>query len=113
MTDAVDLRAAVDAHAALFNRAVRSGDHADFIATFAPDAVMRFATIPIGPFRGREAIARAYADQPPTDTITVREVEEYDPQTAHVALDYDNGGSGTMTLRWRDGQVADLTIAFD
>ncbi len=81
MTDVVDLPAAVADHASLFNDAVRCGDYATFLATFADDAVLRFADIPIGPFKGRAAIAAAYAAQP--------------------------------TVRWRDGQVADLTIAFD
>jgi steroid Delta-isomerase len=32
---------------------------------------MHFAGVPVGPFSGREAIAAAYASQPPSDTLTV------------------------------------------
>lgn len=109
----MDLRDRAFAHAELFNAAVRSGDYSAFLETFAEDAVMRFETVPVGPFRGRPAIAAAYAAQPPTDTLSVRSVAEVDEDTAQVALDYDNGGSGWMVVRWRDAQVADLTIGFD
>lgn len=109
----MDLTAAVENHAVLFNSAVRSGDFADFMTTFTDDAVMRFTNIPVGPFSGRPAIAAAYAAQPPTDTLTIREVEEIDPQTARVALDYDNGGSGSMVVRWRDGLVVLVEVTFD
>jgi hypothetical protein len=35
----------------------------------APDAEMVFEGVPAGPFRGLEAIAAAYAAQPPTDEV--------------------------------------------
>ena len=108
-----DLAAAVERHVAGFNHAVRTQDFGAFVAAFAEDAAMRFTNVPAGPFQGRAAIAAAYAAQPPTDTMTVAGVEEVDPQTARVRFDWDAGGSGTMVLRWRDEQVADLEIAFD
>lgn len=49
----------IEAHVALFNAAVRSGDWSAFVATFAPDATMGFVGVPAGPFRGRDAIAQA------------------------------------------------------
>jgi steroid Delta-isomerase len=98
-------------HAASFNAAVRSGDFAPFVATFAKDAVMRFAGVPAGPFAGRAAIARAYAAQPPTDTLTIGEVETSDDVDV-VHFTWDHGGTGTLTVRWGDGLVADLTISF-
>jgi hypothetical protein len=109
----MDLRDRVFAHAELYNAAVRSGDYSAFVETFAEDAVMRFEAIPVGPFRGREAIAEAYATRPPTDTLTVRSVSEVDEDTARVTLDYDGGGSGWMVVRWRDFEVTELTIGFD
>jgi len=107
-----DLHKAVAAHAALFNAAVISGDWTAFVATFAEDAIMRFANVPVGPFHGRASIARAYEVQPPDDTMTVRSVEELEPEVAEVDFAWNRGGSGTMTVRWRAGEVADLTIAF-
>jgi steroid Delta-isomerase len=102
----------VDAHLASFNSAVRSNDFSAFVGTFAPDAVMRFVGVPAGPYQGREQIARAYGEQPPTDTMTARSVRT-DGDTDVVRFAWDAGGTGTMTVRWRDGQVADLTVAFD
>jgi steroid Delta-isomerase len=61
-------------HVAAFNAAARTGDWGSFAERFTPAAVMRFTGVPAGPFTGREAIARAYAEQPPTDTRAVREV---------------------------------------
>jgi ketosteroid isomerase-like protein len=52
-------------HVAAFNAAVRSGGWAAFADRFTPGATMAFTAVPAGPFAGRAAIARAYADQPP------------------------------------------------
>jgi hypothetical protein len=99
-------------HVAAFNDSVRSGDWADFARRFTPDATMRFAGIPVGPFTGREAIAVAYASQPPSDTLTVArgvtsgEIDElwftWDSSTA----------TGTMVLRWTGELIAELTVTF-
>src|SRR5204862_6723872 len=106
MTDrATDLDAAVREHCTLFNASVRSGDWAPFVATFSPDAHMDFVNIPAGPYHGREAIAVAYAAQPPDDTMTIQSVTDVDGDTARARFSWDRGGEGTMTVRWRDGQV--------
>lgn len=114
MTEAAGgkLDAAVAAHCELFNACFRSGDWSPFVATFAEDARMAFTNVPVGPFVGRAAIAAAYTAQPPTDTMSVLGVQEIDPQTARVRFAWDAGGTGTMVVRWRDGQVADLEITF-
>ncbi len=109
----MDLTDAVREHERLFNDSVRSGDFDDFVATFAEDAVMRFDDVPVGPFKGRAAIAKAYASQPPSDTMSIWSIEEVAPETAVAKFDWDAGGSGTMQVTWNDGQVADLTIAFN
>lgn len=98
-------------HARAFNSAVRSGDFRPFAATFTEDAVMRFVGVPAGPFVGRTAIAEAYATQPPTDTLTVGEVTTQ-ADVDVVRFQWDGGGTGTLTVRWREGQVADLTVVF-
>ena len=109
---AADLEAAAREHCTLFNASVRSGDWAPFVATFASDAHMEFVNIQVGPFHDREAIAVAYAAQPPDDTMTIRSVTAVDGDTARVRFDWDKGGPGTMTVRWRAGQVAELAIEF-
>ncbi len=108
----VDLEAATREHCTLFNASVRSGDWAPFVATFTPDAHMEFVNVPVGPFHSREAIAVAYAAQPPDDTMTIRSVTVIDDDTARVRFDWDRGGPGTMTVRWQDRQVAELAIEF-
>jgi uncharacterized protein (TIGR02246 family) len=108
-----ELRSRVDDHCGQFNAAVRSGDFTAFVATFTPDAVMRFVNVPAGPYVGREAITEAYRGRPPTDTMTVTSVEALAPDTALVRFAWDAGGTGTMTVRWTGPRVAELTVSFD
>jgi steroid delta-isomerase len=108
-----DLAAAVAEHAGLFNQSVRSGDFTAFLDTFAPTAVMRFVGLPAGPYVGRDAIAEAYARQPPDDTMSVVGVHEAGPDTAQVEFAWSRGGTGSMTVSWHNGRVIDLTIALN
>jgi steroid delta-isomerase len=102
----------VRAHVARFNEAQRAGEWTRFVAGFTDDAVMSFAGVPAGPYRGRAAIARAYEQNPPTDTMRATSVET-DADTDLVRFAWDAGGTGTMTLRWRDGLLAGLHVSFD
>jgi steroid delta-isomerase len=108
-----DLTAAVERHCELFNECVRTGDWAPFTASLADDARMAFTDVPVGPFEGREQIAVAYAEQPPTDTLTLEAVETLDPHTARALFVWDNSGEdGVMVLRWHDGRVAAIEVTF-
>ena len=114
-TDGVDrcaLRAAAREHVDKFNAAIGSGDWTAFAARFAPDAVMRFENVSVGPFAGRDAIEQGYREQPPDDTISVRAVEGVQADTVLVAFVWDSGGSGTMRITWTRGLVSELVIAF-
>ncbi|HEY3010013.1 MAG TPA: nuclear transport factor 2 family protein [Micromonosporaceae bacterium] len=102
----------VAGHCERFNAAIRAGDFTAFVQTFTNDAVMRFHGVPAGPYRGRDEIAAAYARRPPTDTMIIRSVRT-EGDTDVVRFAWDSGGSGTMTVRWRDGMVADVAVAFD
>jgi steroid delta-isomerase len=108
----MDLTEAVRAHELLFNEAVRAGDFTGFTRTFAADAVMRFDGVPVGPYRGREAIAEAYATRPPSDTMSIKSIEEVDSQTADVYFDWDAGGGGAMRVKWQDGLIVGMTVSF-
>ena len=102
----------VEEHFRLFNEAVRSHDWTAFLATFTPDAMMRFEGIPAGPYAGLDQIARAYAEQPPSDTMTcVSDTRAGDSDVVRFA--WDAGGGGTMRMAWRDGAVGELSITFD
>jgi steroid delta-isomerase len=108
-----DLIAAVERHCELFNDSVRTGEWAPFVATFAEDARLSFTNVPVGPFIGRQQIAVAYAERPPTDTMTLEAVEELDPQTARVQFSWDAGGYGSMLIRWRGDELTVLEVSFD
>ena len=107
-----DVTDRVEQHFRLFNQAVRSRDWTAFLATFTPDAVMSFEGIPVGPYAGLDQITRAYAERPPSDTMTC-ESDARDGDRDVVRFSWDAGGGGTLRVSWRDGAVADLTVTFD
>jgi steroid delta-isomerase len=98
-------------HVAAFNDSVRSGGWAAFAERFTPDAIMRFTGVPIGPFAGRAAIAVGYAAQPPSDTLTVTRAASCG-DVDELWFAWDNGGTGTMILRWSDDLIAELSVTF-
>ncbi len=113
MDDAVE--AFLARHVATFNAAVRSGDFGPLVALFAVDAILDFADLPVGPFEGRDAIAAAYAAQPPTDTMSVLSVESGDDGTIVEEFSWtaDAGArSGEMRLVVDDGRILRLVVTF-
>jgi hypothetical protein len=100
-------------HARRFNAAVRSGDFAPLVELFAEDAVLEFANVPVGPFHGRDAIAAAYAAQPPDDELEVLDARVEDDGTVLERVAWRRGGTGTMQLRLEDGRIAHLVVGFD
>lgn len=109
----IDLTAAVARHCELFNECVRTGDWTPFTATLTDDARMAFTDVPVGPYVGREQIAVAYAEQPPTDTLTLEAVETLDPNTARVHFVWDTSGyDGAMIVQWRGPNVAAIEVTF-
>lgn len=100
----------IRAHCALFNACVGAGDWSPFVATFAEDARMVTAVAPDRPIVGRELLARMYAKYPPSQTMTMTAIEALDADTALARFRWERGGAGEMTVRWRDGLVADVSI---
>jgi steroid Delta-isomerase len=99
-------------HAERFNAAVRSGDWAAFADGFAVDARMEFVNVPAGPFVGQTAIAAAYRDNPPEDTLEVRSVSSDDDLDV-IEFDWTRGGAGVMALTWTPGGlVSRLVVEF-
>ena len=110
-----ELRAFLARHVETFNAAVVSGDFDSLVALFADDATLVFAGIPVGPFEGRDAIAAAYAAQPPTDTMTILDLRFEDDGTIVESFSWsaDAGArSGEMRLVVEGASIRRLVVAF-
>jgi steroid Delta-isomerase len=91
-----------------FNVGVRSGDWTALVELFADDAELEFVGIPVGPFRGRAAIAEAYRTQPPDDEIVLLEggpryAWSREPERA----------AGELHLEERDGAIVRLRVLYE
>lgn len=105
----------VDGHIAAFNRAVRSGEWEPFVDLFADDATLVFVGPAAGPYQGRPAIAAAYRDRPPDDTMTRTGEPTVEGDELVVPYRWDTGG-GTGALRFvasPDDRAQRLTVTFD
>jgi len=111
----VDPAAVLVDHVLRFNEAIRSGDYDQMLDGFSEDAEMVFEGVPVGPFAGREAIAEAYAQRPPTDEVGLLGEPRVDGDT--VESDYawaaEGRRAGRMILTARDGQIARLVVTFE
>ena len=110
MTKINDHRAAVERHCALFNACVASGDWAPFVDTFTDDAELIFVGIPVGPVVGRDNLYEAYTKRPPTEPMTVREIERVGDDSVRVEYVWASGRAGEMTVGWRDDKVYRVEI---
>ena len=102
-------------HVQLFNEAVRTGEFGSMLDQFTEDAELEFQGVPVGPFRGKEAIAAAYATNPPDDEVDVLSSEEADGEiVARYAWRADGGRpSGRMLITPRGDAIAKLVVTFD
>ncbi len=110
------LSAFLERHVETFNAAVRAGDFAPLVELFADDATLEFDGVPVGPFHGRDAIAAAYAAQPPSDTMTVLDVRVEDDGTVVEPFSWATDGgarSGEMRLVVEADRIHRLVVAFD
>jgi hypothetical protein len=82
---------------------VRSGDFSLMLEQFTEDAELAFEGVPVGPFRGKPAIAQAYAEQPPDDEIVILRTRE--SGAAHR-------GPAHPILRLRDAEIDRLLVTF-
>jgi steroid delta-isomerase len=103
------------AHVIRFNEAVRTGEWEPMLELFADDAELAFEGVPAGPFRGRDTIAAAYAEQPPDDEVTTLRVHPGDAGvTALYAWRKEPATvAGRMLLTPRDGRIARLLVTFE
>ena len=100
-----------------FNAAVAAGDYGPLLARFTDDAVLRFENVPPEAasleFAGREAIAEAYAQNPPDDQIdlTGQPVARGEHVTVPFAWRADQS-VGVLDFVLSDGLIAALTVIF-
>jgi hypothetical protein len=104
----------VGRHAALFNQGVRTGDFSTWLSTFAEDAVMTFAGLPIAPARGREAIADVYAAHPPSSPMrVVSSSVNGEVTTGRFVWVAAPGAGGEFVLRLRKGYFSGVDVTLD
>ncbi len=110
-----DPAALLAAHVQRFNEAVHSGDFAAMTEGFTPEAEMIFQGVPVGPFRGRDAIAEAYARQPPSDEVRLlgKPHVEGDSAESDYAWVAEGTRAGRMIVTARGGAIARLLVTFE
>jgi hypothetical protein len=103
-------------HVRRFNEGVRTGDFAPMLAAFASDAELVFEGVPVGPFRGRDAIADAYAQRPPDDTVELLGAPR-EEKDGLLVCDYawssEGSRAGRMLLTITEGMIARLVVTFE
>jgi hypothetical protein len=100
-------------HVRVFNEAVSSGRWEPFIDGFADDAVLEFVGVSAGPFIGRQAIAQAYRDNPPDDTIAIDGDPRRQGDTIVVPFRWNRTNEkGTMRLTYKGGLISKLVVTF-
>jgi hypothetical protein len=102
-------------HVDRFNQAIRSGDFAPMLAGFSPDAEMIFEGVLVGPFVGLEAIAAAYASQPPDDEVRLLASPRLEANTlvAEYAWRANGTRAGRMRLTPRGILIQRLVVTFE
>jgi steroid delta-isomerase len=116
MSDEPVLLHVLHEHVERFNAGVRTGDFGPMLERFAHDAELSFASVPVGPFRGRQAIEAAYRDNPPDDEVVVLGSEERrgNVLVARYAWSRDPGTpAGEMRFTIRAGAIERLVVTFD
>lgn len=104
----------VDDHIREFNGAVLSHDWSAFVGRFTDDAVVEFVGVPAGPYIGRDAIAAAYEQNPPDDTIEL--AGEPASESGELVVPYrwvTSGETGRMRFTERGEKIGRLVISFD
>ena len=101
----------LDREVAAFNEGVRTGDWASLVELFTDDAELEFVGIPVGPFRGRAAIAYAYRTQPPDDEIVV--LEDRGDSAVYAWSRDPERRAGELHIEERDGAIARLRILYE
>jgi hypothetical protein len=84
---------------------------------FVDGAEMRFEGIPVGPFKGTQAIERTYSVQPPDDEIVVLNVKE-EPGGNVIICEYawskkPKVRAGELILTSRGEEIEKLIVRYE
>jgi hypothetical protein len=94
-------------YVARFNEGVRTGEWSPMLELVDDEAELEFVGIPVGPFRGREAIGEAYRAQPPDDELVLLDGLRYawsrEPERP----------AGELHLEERDGKIARIRVLYE
>src|SRR5258706_13769573 len=101
-------------HQTLFNEGVRTGDFGPWLDTFADAAVVTYVGLPIGPLIGRDQVAKAYVEHPPSSPMRVEDSSvDGDRVTGRfVWVDAPETG-GVFVLTLREDQVIAMDVTLD
>lgn len=112
----MDITTVLNAHIDRFNSAVISGRFDEMVAQFSEDAIMSFEGLAVGPFQGRDAIAAAYAAQPPDDQLVPLEVLDKGVDFIDVSYAWaiaPDHRAGTMTIEREGNLITRLIVRFE
>ena len=104
----------LERHGRLFNQAIWTGDWGPMLEHFTDDAELVFVGVPVGPFRGRDAIVAAYRDRPPDDEIQIsRPRREEEELVVDYAWAKDRARrAGEMRFTVRNNRIERLVVTF-
>jgi len=105
------MRSLLDRQVETFNQGVRTGDWTPMLELFAENAELEFVGIPVGPFRGRDAIGDAYRAQPPDDEIVV--LDDRGSSAVYAWSKDPERRAGVLDIEERDGEIARLRIVYE
>jgi len=105
------VRSLLERQVEAFNHGVRTGDWTPMLELFVDDAELEFVGIPVGPFRGREAIGDAYRTQPPDDEIVV--LDDRGSSAVYAWAKDPARRAGELHIEERDGEIARLRIRYE
>jgi len=96
----------------LHNEGVRTGSFAGLMELFSLQAVLSFEGIPLGPFEGRDAIARAFAKHPPDDLLVLVDPGQ-DGRARYAWRAAPEKVCGSLEMEVEGGRIVRLVIARD
>ena len=108
----IDARFVLEAYAERHNAGVQTGDFAPLLEIFADDAVVELER-PALRLEGKPAIARAFAERPPSDTLVLSSIRTQGHENAvadYAFGKHPNERAGTLELTLSGAHVVRLVV---